>query len=150
MEYYQVTLNGVDVELRRVNDTQLDTMRRNNPHNVALNAEWRRRKPRPPPTAREIEMEANRTEASLSSFSIRAMASESGFSEIEIRENIADMRREFLEEISRLEEPGELWPFQHPRPREELLNVEESADNGTDSRNYEITGGNNATRYQYS
>ena len=90
MEYYQVTLNGVDIELRRVNDTQLDTMRRNNPHNVALNAEWRRRKPRPPPTAREIEMEANRTESSLSNFSICAMASESGFSESEIRENIAD------------------------------------------------------------
>jgi hypothetical protein len=98
-------------------------------------------------------MEANRamaTEASNSTFSIRALASESGFSESEIRENIADMRRKFLEEIAKLEEAGNFWSLQHPPMREELLNVEGSADNGTGSRQYEITRGNNATTYQHS
>ena len=70
MEYYQVTLNEMDIELRRVNDAQLDTVRRNNPHNIAVNAEWRRRQPRPPPTAREIEMEANRAMVAEASNSV--------------------------------------------------------------------------------
>ena len=153
MENYQATLGGIDLELRRVNDTQLDTIRRNYPHNITVNAEWRSRQTRPPPVARKIEMEANKTmatEASNSNSRIRAMASQSGVSKSEIRDNIADIRREILEEISREEEPGEFWPLQRPPLGEELLNVDESADNGTDSRHYEITRGNNATKYRHS
>ncbi len=152
MENYQVTLKRMDLELRRVNDTQLDTIRRNCLHNVAVKAEWRRRQPRPPPTAREIEMEANRTiatETSDSNSRIRAMVSESGLLKSEIRENIAGTWRGILEEISRLEETGNCWPFQHPHLREERLNVEESANIG-DTRHYDITRGNNATRDQHT
>jgi len=153
MENYQATIDGIDLELRRVNDTQLDTIRRNYPHNVTVNPEWRSRQPRPPLTAREIEMEVNRTmatEASNSNSRICAVASQSGVSKSEIRDTIADIRRESLQEISREEEQGEFWPLRHPPLGEELLNVDESADNGTDSRHYEITRGNNATRYRHS
>ena len=90
------------------------------------------------------------TEASNSNSRIRAMASQSSVSKSEIRDTIADIRRESSEEISREEEPGEFWPLRHPPLGEELSNVDESADNGTDSQNYEITRGNNATRYRHS
>jgi hypothetical protein len=113
-------------------------------------------------------MEANgimATKARNSNSRIRAIASQSGVSESEIRDNIADIRREILEEISREEEPGNFWIPQHPARvqsppifaairfsllRQEILNVEESASNGTNTRHYEITPRGNALRYQHS
>jgi hypothetical protein len=59
MDDHYITLNGLDINLRRLNDIQLDTIYRRYPDHVAVNAEWRSRKPNPPRTAPESQTSAD-------------------------------------------------------------------------------------------